>query len=130
MPEARFQKGKQYSRSEVADIIGLPANRRHGGNWSTGYDTYDDEAFIFCNVGDAGRTGHDYANEWVGDQLIWYGKTGTHRAQPLIRKLIGGDMPVHVFWRSSNRDAFTYAGTGTAAGVEDTIPVRVRWHFA
>ena len=130
MPVSQFKKGEKYARSDVAEIIGLPANRRHGGNWSTGYDTYNNEAYIFCNVGEAGRTGHDYANEWVGDELTWCGKTGTHRHQPLIRKLTDGTMPVHVFWRSCNRDAFTYAGKATAAAVEDTVPVRVRWRMA
>ena len=126
---SQFVKGGKYARADVAEQIGLPSHRRSGGNWVTGYDTWNSEVFIFCNVGTAGRTGHDYPNEWVGEELVWYGKTGTHRNQKLIRKLTGGGMPVHIFWRSKDRDAFAYAGVAQAVEVANTSPVRVRWRF-
>lgn len=127
MSQNRFVKGDRYTRAAIAEEIGLPAHRRVGGNWNTGYDTYKDEVFVFCNVGIPGRTGHDYANEWVGQELVWYGKTGTHRNQPLMKKMTAGGMPVHIFWRSKDSDPFTYAGEGRAVEVADTSPVRIRW---
>lgn len=113
----------------VAEQIGLPAERRSGGNWVTGYDTWNDEAFVFCNVGVAGRTGHDYANEWVGEELVWFGKTGTDRNQPLAKRMTEGGMPVHIFWRDKDRDSFAYAGEGRATDVSASSPMKVRWAF-
>lgn len=129
MPQNQFVKGDKYTRAAIAEQIGLPAKRREGGNWKTGYDAFGDEIFVFCNIGTPGRTGHDYPNEWMGRELIWYGKTGTHRNQPLMKRIISGEVPVHIFWRSNDKDTFTYAGEGRAVGVKDISPVQVRWSF-
>src|SRR4051812_47127124 len=100
----QFVKGKKYTRAEVAQVIGLPVQRRVGGNWHTGYDSWKGEVFVFCNVGTAGRTGHDYPNKWADEELEWFGKTGSHAEQPQIRSMIEGSAVVHVFWRSNDTD--------------------------
>jgi hypothetical protein len=123
-----FEIGAQYSRPDVADLIGMPEQRR-GGNWHTGYDRWGDEFFIFCNVGSPGRTGHDYANRWYGTSLIWYGKTGTTVRQAQVRDLLSGHLPVHLFWRGRDRSPFTYAGLAYAQAVADTTPVEVTWEL-
>lgn len=129
MPVFRFEIAELYTRDQIAEKIGLPPERRRGGNWSTGYDTWQDEHFIFCNVGIAGRTGHDYPNEWLDKSLIWSGKTSSRQEQPLIRRMISGAEPVHVFWRGRDRSPFTYAGTATADEVRGGSPVQVVWTF-
>lgn len=126
---AAFVRGRRYTRAEVAELVDLPLHRRTGGNWNTGYDSWSGKVFVFCNVGTAGRTGHDYANKWIGNELEWYGKTGSHRSQRLIGQMVTGDTEVHVFWRVKDSDPFTYAGVGRAMDVSDDVPVRLRWNF-
>src|ERR1700694_2021399 len=54
-----FEVGRQYTRAQVQDALNVPEDQRDG-DWLTGYTRFNDELFVFCNVGTAGRTGHDY----------------------------------------------------------------------
>ena len=123
-----FEFGSSYSREQVASRIGMPTERQ-GGAWMTDYDKWNGEFFVFCNVGVAGRSGHDYANRWNGKVLEWFAKTGTHLGQKIISELIDGSHPIHVFWRGKDRAAFTYAGRAEPLEVFDETPVRIVWSF-
>lgn len=123
-----FTVGEEYRRKDVFRIIGKPEDT-WGGPWFTGYARQGSDWFLFCNVGAAGRTGHDYGNEWIGDQLRWYGKKRSKLSHPSIQSMIGEEGEVYVFYRSSNESSFTYAGRGEAVEVEDTTPVKVIWDF-
>ena len=118
-----------YTRDQIAEIIGYPEEKRGGGDFDTGYTKHGDAYFIFANVGNAGRTGHDYANRWDGRDLIWFGKSNTRIDQPRIQEMISGDCDVYVFWRGKDRSPFTFAGVGRAIEVEASTPVRVIWSF-
>jgi hypothetical protein len=126
---AAFIVGKLYTREAIAEQIDLPTHLRKGGSWATGYMNWANQTFIFCNVGAAGRTGHDYPNQWSGKTLIWSGKSGSNPDQPAIRRMVSGDMIVHVFWRSTDRSPFTYAGRANAVAVSGADPVQVIWSF-
>ena len=128
LPAPLFVVGNTYTRDQVADLIQMPLDRR-GGNWNTGYDRWNDDFYLFCNVGAAGRTGHDYPNHWNGKFLIWYGKTGSKLTQPQIQSMLSGENQVHVFWRAKDRSPFTYAGEGKVHNVQETVPVQITWHF-
>lgn len=123
-----FQIGRQYSRRDIFDELGLLPHPT-GGNWFTGYVNHKDIFYVFSNVGSPGRTGHNYGNAWEGSRLRWYAKTNTHIAQPQIRHLLDPKTPVHVFWRSDNSRPFEYAGMGVPIEVKDTTPVEVLWDF-
>jgi len=123
---AIFEVGSRYTRAEVQEMLSVPQDRR-GGNWDTGYTEYDGEFYVFCNIGIAGRTGHDYENYWEGDTLIWRAKNNTNTRQPLIRRLTSGELPVNMFSREQDRASFTYIGKVLAREVEETTPVKVRW---
>jgi putative restriction endonuclease len=84
---------------------------------------------VFCNVGSAGRTGHDYPNRWDGDQLVWSAKNRSNVSQPMMRAVASGSLPAHIFHRSADRSPFTYAGRAKAADMQDSTPVIVRWSF-
>jgi 5-methylcytosine-specific restriction enzyme A len=101
-----------------------------GGPWYTGLVRHDDAYFIFCNVGIAGRTGHDYGNYFDGDELDWSGASTSHKDQPAIKAITTVDTEVHVFYRVSDHDLFTYAGRASAIDVSDSKPVRVVWRFS
>lgn len=123
-----FEIGETYTRADVQDALNVPEDRR-GGDWDTGYTTFNDETFIFCNIGSSGRTGHDYKNAWAGDELVWYAKTGSKIEHPSIQRIVSEGIPVHIFHRSADRAPFTYAGVGTPVDVTATTPVLVRWSF-
>lgn len=123
----RFFVGQPYTREQIAEAIGMPPERRKGGNWTTGYDRWAGEFFVFCNIGVAGRSGHDYANRWDGKVLHWFAKNRDRLGRPSIEALISGNEPVHIFWRGKDRAAFTYAGLATALEAYDQSPVAVVW---
>lgn len=123
-----FKVGDTYTREQVAALIDMPPNRQ-GGNWMTGYDKWNDEYFIFCNIGVAGRTRHDYSNRWNGKELVWFGKGPTRVDQPVIQELTSAAFPVHVFWRGKNSMPFTYAGQARPVAIYDETPVQIVWAF-
>jgi 5-methylcytosine-specific restriction protein A len=123
-----FEPGAIYSRLEIFAAVGL-SDVPKGGNWYTGYTEHDGVFFIFCNIGTAGRTGHDYMNTWEDEELIWYGKSQTHLAQPQIKRLLSKSSEVYLFWRTDNRQPFTFAGLGEAVSADSARPVRLRWRF-
>lgn len=128
MSQYTFEVGKPYKRSQVLESIGLDPETK-GGPWYTGYAERNSVDFIFCNVGTPGRTGHDYDNHFDGNDLVWRGKTTSHKDQPTIKRMTSPDAEVHIFWRANERDPFTYAGQGKAVEVSDESPVKVRWRF-
>ncbi|MEJ1937521.1 DUF3427 domain-containing protein, partial [Nostoc sp. NIES-2111] len=123
-----FDTGAQYTRAQIQQLLGVPEHRR-GGDWATGYTKFGDELFVFCNVGSAARTGHDYPNRWDGEQLIWSAKNRPNVAQPIMRAIAAGALTTHVFHRSADRSPFTYAGRAKAVDIQNTTPVVVRWGF-
>jgi 5-methylcytosine-specific restriction enzyme A len=125
-----FEIGNRYTRAGVQAILEVPVESRRGGDWATGYTRYNDAFYVFCGVGSAGRTGHDYGNHWVGDDLHWAAKTQARPHHQQFRDLVGGRYPVHIFYRTGDRDSFIYAGEARAQQVDDTKqPLEVIWTF-
>ncbi|MEG3845131.1 DUF3427 domain-containing protein [Microcoleus sp. herbarium14] len=123
-----FQIGQRYTRRDVYRIIGISEDT-HGGNWATGYARYDNSWFIFCNIGTSGRTGHDYANQWVGNRLEWYGRTTSQLHHPSIQSMLSVDSDTYILWREDNKEPFIFAGIGNAEELEDITPVKIIWTF-
>ena len=124
-----FEIGKKYSRPDIKELAGVRRNAK-GGPWDTGIVEHDGEFLIFANVGTEGRTGHDYDNRWEGKLLRWYHKRRSRFEWPSVKRLLGHESVVHVFWRSSNAAAFEYAGYAKPVEVTDSTPVGVLWAFA
>jgi len=98
--------GQQYSRADIYRQLGFDG--KPAGDWLTGYHEEDGEIFVFAAVNATGRTGHDYANEGLSDgRFLWYGKNSSTVDHAQIQRLVGGELPVHIFWRGENRDPFT-----------------------
>lgn len=130
MCEVSFIIGEKYSRKDIFRILNIQPEPV-GGNWFTGYTSYNDDYYVFVNIDSAGRTGHFYGDHWQDDgTLYWYGKTGSHHAQPTIMKMLNPSYKVHFFTRNDNRDvSFTYQGIGIAKTVHLKSPVEVVWRF-
>jgi 5-methylcytosine-specific restriction protein A len=123
-----FETGGTYTRLDVYDVVGVPAERRRG-NWETGYTSFEGEVFIFATIGAPGRSGHDYDNGWDGRQLRWRGKTRSRLHHPSISIMLEPTRRVNVFTRTDNRDPFTYEGLGRVVSTQDTEPVTIVWTF-
>lgn len=126
--DSPFREGQLYSREDVYALLAVPLDKR-GGNWDTGYTRYEGAFYVFCNIGTPGRTGHDYANRWDGDNLVWFAKTKTRPGQPEVEALVSDTVPVFVFWRDGDRKPFTFAGMASAKRVQGETPVQVVWAF-
>lgn len=124
-----FQVDHRYTRKDVYKIIGIPMDTK-GGNWDTGYNKYKDDFFIFTNIGMPGRTGHDYANKFIGEKLRWYSKRGTNIHQPQIKELLNPPGYVYIFFRTDNSQPFIYAGTGLPVSYKDQSPVEITWELS
>lgn len=129
MANYSFIVGEKYSKADIYQMCAVPVEKQKG-NWNTGYTSYQGDWFIFCNVGIPGRTGHDYENRFLGDDLVWYGKTASHVNQDSIRSLLQPDGQIFVFYREEDRSPFTFAGLAKAKAYKPTTPVEITWSFA
>jgi HNH endonuclease len=129
-----FDVGSKYKRPRFAKYLGTDQDTTKG-DWATGYHLHiDKEAgiegwwFVFSSLGVAGRTGHDYSNNWLDKTTLhWQGKKSSQVGQPQIDALLSGNYPVLLFSRNDNRDPFTYHGLATPMKVNDVVPVEVDW---
>lgn len=123
-----FRVGSDYGRKDIFELLGIPDPK--GGNWYTGYTSHGDDWFIFCGIEIAGRTGHNYHNHFSGDELVWFGKTGSNANQPSIKAMTNPAARVYLFYREDDRQAFTFAGLARAISVDEANPVSVVWSFS
>ena len=120
--ELLFKKGQKYSRQDVGFVVFPNIGRPAGGMWDTGYVTIEEKNLIaFVNINIPGRTGHNFANEFNLEKniLIWFGKPKSHSKQPVMQKVINGDLTSHFFIRTEENDKFTYLGIGKVVQYED-----------
>ena len=124
-----FVVGELYTRKEIFGRLSLPTEQ-NGGAWFTGHVEHEGAHYIFCGVQTIGRTGHDYDNRIIGDDLLWHARSGSRLNQPSIQALISPVAVVRVFYRQSDRAPFTYAGQAKADRTWDENPVGVLWSFS
>lgn len=123
-----FEVGQIYKRRDVFKIIGIPEDTK-GGDWFTGYARHDNDWFIFCNIDVEGRTGHDYDNKFVGEDLLWRGKNESHIQQKSIISMVGPIGNVYIFVRFDNNAPFNFMGCGKPIAIFETKPVTILWRL-
>ncbi len=125
-----FILGKSYTKKDIYRILKVPEERQRGA-WDKGYHMYDDNMFIFSNVGIPGRTGHDYNNYWDGDLFVWEAKDTSHIHQPQIQMMLNPSphQKILLFTRTRGRDPFTFEGNVIVKEYFDTTPVKIIWKF-
>ncbi|PTL37410.1 DUF3427 domain-containing protein [Alkalicoccus saliphilus] len=124
-----FEVGRKYSRKDVYRIFDVPEEKQ-GGNWNTGYTTFNEDVFVFVNINSAGRTGHDYDNKFIGDDLQWFGKRNHSLATHAIQAMLNPKGKVYVFTREDNKNTnFTYQGNATVKEYQNSKPVKIIWEF-
>ncbi len=116
MGKSAFQESKTYTRKQVWAALGKTEAETKGGAYATGYAWVGDTCVVFANVGVAGRTGHDYANTMVGSEFIWWSKSNRTLASPEVKKIISGSGKILVFYRTEDRDPWTYWGEAAVKG--------------
>lgn len=125
-----FVVGDKYSRNDVYVILNVPLERRRG-NWETGYNKYENDWYIFCNINTPGRTGHNYQNRFINNDLEWYAKAHSRYNIPSIQSMINPVGNIHIFTRdNSSNTLFTYRGNARVKKCfEGTTPVKILWSF-
>ena len=127
METAVFKKGSKYSRKDVGWIVLPDTGRPKGGSWDTGYVAVGHQLLVFMNIGVAGKTNHDFDNEYDEETglITWFGKPNTRSDQPTFQKLLSKELVPHFFARWDNKDPqFTYLGTGSIVQIEDGATTR------
>jgi hypothetical protein len=117
-----FKKGSQYSRKDIGWILLPETGRSAGGDWDTGYVRIEDKLIIFMNIGVPGTTEHDFNNFYDDSNktITWYGKPRSHSKQPLMQKLLSGELKPYFFARWDNKDPmFTFLGIGKIIDFKD-----------
>ena len=119
-----FKQGSKYTRKDVGEIYFPGIGRPKGGTWDTGYVRVEQDLIVFMNIGIAGKTGHDFDNQFdpENDTITWFGKPNSHRGQPTFVKLLAGELTPHFFARWDNKPEFTYLGVGRIITMEDGHP--------
>ncbi|WHX97953.1 DUF3427 domain-containing protein [Neobacillus sp. DY30] len=129
MTRIYFEVGNTYSRKDVYRIVNVPKERQ-GGNWDTGYNRYNNDLYIFANINTTGRTGHDYKNRFIGNNLEWYAKNGSKLTHNSIQQMINPEGKNFIFVRENSNDPnFIYVGNGQVFKAYDETPVRILWKF-
>lgn len=123
-----FKINYSYTKKDIYRILDVPVEQQKG-SWDTGYRSYDDNIFIFSNIGVPGRTGSDYNNYWDGELFVWEAKTNSNRDQPLIKKMISrqGVNNIYLFTRIDNSLPFTFEGSIVCKNVLQDKPVKICW---
>lgn len=111
-----FIKNYKYTRKDVRAILNISNPDDIGGIWSTGYIKHNNCFYIFANISDSGRTGHDYQNNLDGHFLYWYIKRSHNFTSNTVVDLMSGAFPIRIFCRyDSSNSYFTFLGYGKLA---------------
>ncbi|GAK12354.1 DUF3427 domain-containing protein [Geomicrobium sp. JCM 19039] len=126
---APFVVGNNYSRKDVCRIMKVPVERQRG-NWFTGYNTFNNDVFIFANINSVGRTGHNYNNNFIGDDLQWFSKNNHSLKSQTIKEMLDPNKLIYIFTREDSNDVnFTFQGKGRAKETGGGKPARILWEF-
>lgn len=117
---------RTYTRKELMQELGVTDT---GGAWFTGHVRHNGEHYIFCNIKASGRTGQNYDNYFDEGQLVWHTRKGATLNQPVISELISNSSIVHIFYRTENREPFSYNGLAHAGKCTESDGVEIRWVF-
>ncbi|WP_240339788.1 DUF3427 domain-containing protein [Halobacillus ihumii] len=124
-----FVVGEEYSRNDIYRIIEVPTKSQKG-IWNTGYTQYNGDIFIFANINSAGRTGHDYDNKFIGDDLNWFSKNNHSLNTPSIKSMLNPEGNIYIFTREDSQNPyFIYQGNASVKDYRDTQPVYILWEF-
>ncbi|AXI11086.1 DUF3427 domain-containing protein [Oceanobacillus zhaokaii] len=124
-----YKVGSEYSRKDIYKILNVPENKQDG-IWNTGYTTYNNDIYIFASINSSGRTGHDYDNKFIGDELQWFSKGNHSLSTPSIQAMLNPKGNIFIFTREdSSNTNFVYQGNGRVKEYEDTKPVKIIWEF-
>ena len=119
-----FKRGFEYTRKSIGEICYPGVGRPAGGNWDTGYTSFENNLIIFMNIGIPGKTGHDFDNYFdeQNNTITWFGKPNAHSKQPTFKKLLNKEIIPHFFARyNSKKPEFIYLGVGSIVKFEDGV---------
>jgi len=121
----QYRIGEFYTRKEIHQLAhGVPLPKTGTGNWLTGYVKVQNDLIIFANVGQPGKTGHDFPNYINENTFTWYGKPNSHSNQAQIKKLLHGELTPKIFIRHDNSNPkFKFLGNVEIKSFKDHVPI-------
>ena len=120
-----FQKQSQYSRHQIYQTVTGTEDSPNFDMGQTGYGRIDDDLFIFMNIGIPGADGMDYKNHYDErtESVSWCAKKKTHSGQPVMQKIINGDLNLYLFSRWERNEDWTYLGNAHVVSYQDNVIV-------
>jgi predicted HNH restriction endonuclease len=117
----QFHKHEKYRRHEIWELVKGKGEKISRNFQQSGYERIDDNLFAFVNIGYQGHAGQTFPNRYDSktERLLWYGKKETHSNQPLMKRLIDGDLRFYCFARWNEDPNFTFLGTGKLVNYRD-----------
>ncbi|MBP1047562.1 DUF3427 domain-containing protein [Enterococcus sp. BWM-S5] len=126
-----FVIGETYTRKDVKTIIGAEDPHLTTGQWTTGYASFDGCYFLFANINSPGRTGHNYKNNLVDNDLYWFSKKKQTLKTKTIKNFLSGKYEVYAFTRTDSKNPnFMFHGLGFVKDYEDVQPAHLVWGFS
>ncbi|UED79611.1 DUF3427 domain-containing protein [Lysinibacillus sp. CD3-6] len=126
----KFKIGRKYSRKEIKAFVGHSNPDAIGGDLATGYTVFQACFFIFATIDTAGRTGHDYPNILMNNELYLFSKNHHTLTTPSIKNMMDGEYEVYIFTRENSKDPnFNFNGLGYVRDYENTKPAHIVWGF-
>ena len=120
-----FKKKSKYTRHQIYQSVTGTEDAPNFDMGQTGYGRINNNLFIFMNVGIPGVSGMDYKNHYDErtETVSWCAKKKTHSTQPLMQKIINGDLNLHLFSRWERNEDWTYLGEAHVLSYEDNVVV-------
>lgn len=107
-----FEINQKYTRKQIRNKLGHKDHNSITGIWATGYIRENENYFIFVTLSGPGRTGHDYANNLIGNILYWHMKRNHKISSKTGQELLNINYKKFIFIRKDNKDSFTFFGYG------------------
>ncbi|MDO6456778.1 HNH endonuclease [Celeribacter halophilus] len=119
----QFQKNRQYRRQEIWELVKGNGEKITRNFQQSGYERIGDDLFAFVNIGYQGHANQIFPNQYdrETERLLWYGKKETHSNQPLMKRLIDGNLRFLCFARWNASPDFTFLGVGKLVNYRDNF---------
>ena len=86
---------REYTKKDIYKIVDVPKDRQKG-HWNNGSCCYNEDVFIFANVGSSGQNGIDHGNYWDKNNFVWFGVAKSNQNYKIIKKIKLNESNVHI----------------------------------
>ena len=124
-----FKKKSKYSRQEVWKEATGRDEKPDFSIDRTGYGRIDNNLFIFMNIDITGNffpgknTNYENHYDEKTQSVKWCAKRDTHSKQPLMQKIINGELDLYLFARWKEKDKYQFLGEAYVVDYKDNFQI-------